>query len=359
MPSQSIILTALPNGFSSDGKLRLSVLISPRLDPQLAPTTLNSFADFTVWPTTISGAKFTVQLGTKSVVLSAADFDPTIGTPDLKTWTALFPETTYVRPFSMRDHSADAIVSYDTAGMNAIVAGLYGKLTESAGADLPTMTELLADPNIASLVDSVQAIDVKFWDKENRGPDGAGMLSSFRNEKWKGLDGLAAQLAAFQLFHTPPTKPMKQSVTRTDDPRIRASWQTHNKATLDAAKAVAELDFHQIVAAMNQYPTLLRHLGLVLDFTIARSAFATGADLPLTVSADLPAPRIEPADTKLRVRRRSASPLRARDSRRRSSSRHRVRRRLRRSSRSRTDCSNSTRSILRCCRRTSMAQATS
>lgn len=308
MPSQSIILTALPNGFSTEGDLRLSVLISPRLDPQLAPKKLSSFADFAAWPTTISDARFTVKLGTKTVVLTSADFDRTLGMPDLETWSALFPATTFVRPFSMRDHSADAVVSYDTAGMNAIVAKVYAKLTESAGADLPTISELLADANIARLVESVKAIDQQFWDSDNRGPDIAGMLRSYRNENWKGLDRLTAELAAFQLFHTPPSKPSKQEVTRTDDPRIKASWQTHDKVKLDAARAVAELDFHQIVAAMNQYPTLLRRLGLVLDFTIARGAFNAGADLPLTVTADIPRPRIDPSATKLRVTHRTASP---------------------------------------------------
>src|ERR1700754_2025769 len=124
--------------------------------------------------------------------------------------------------------------------MNRLVAGLYAKLTAGATDELPTMTELLGDPDIASVVDGVKAIDVKFWDKATRGPDGAGMLHSFRDEKWKGLDAQTAQLAAFQLFHTPPTRPSKQSVERTDDARIKASWQTHNQATFDAAKAVAE-----------------------------------------------------------------------------------------------------------------------
>ena len=33
------------------------------------------------------------------------------------------------------------------------------------------------------------------------------------------------------------------------------------------------IDFHEIVTAMNQYPTLLRRLGLVVDLLVPRDAF--------------------------------------------------------------------------------------
>ena len=40
---------------------------------------------------------------------------------------------------------------------------------------------------------------------------------------------------------------------------------------------------------MNSYPTLLRRLGLVVDFVIDRTAFALAADAPLQTTVEFPA----------------------------------------------------------------------
>jgi len=307
MPLQSILATALPNGFTGDGKLRLSVLVSPRLEPQLAPAELRSFVDFAAWPTTLAAAKFTVQLGAKKVTLTGKDFDATIGVPDIATWTALFPGTTFVRSFAMHDHSDDTVVSYDTAGMAEFVGRLYGQLTAAATGQLPTIAELLANPEIATLVGAVEEIDGQFWNADRHTRDVPELFDGYR-DGFKGLKPLSAPFAAFQVFHTPPSAPVQQTAQRPDDDRLAATWQTHKRAEFDAAKAVKDLDFHQMVAAMNQYPTLLRRLGLVVDFVIPRTAFDAGADLPLSVDVVLPAPKAEVRDTKLRVVQRNAAP---------------------------------------------------
>ena len=64
MAQQSFMWTALPNGYTPDGKsLRLSVLLSPRLDPAHPDPTspslprLDSFyPDWEDWPSTIKKA---------------------------------------------------------------------------------------------------------------------------------------------------------------------------------------------------------------------------------------------------------------------------------------------------------------
>ena len=52
MARQSLMWTALPNGYSADGtSLRVSVLLSPRLEPQAQPNALSSFfPDWEDWP---------------------------------------------------------------------------------------------------------------------------------------------------------------------------------------------------------------------------------------------------------------------------------------------------------------------
>ena len=74
MAKQSFIWTALPNGFTSDGKsLRVSGLLSPRLDPQADPQKLESFyPDWKDWPATLSGATFEITYGSTSVSIPAS-----------------------------------------------------------------------------------------------------------------------------------------------------------------------------------------------------------------------------------------------------------------------------------------------
>ena len=55
MAKQSLIWTALPNGYSDDGaSLRVSVLLSPRLDAEADAEVLKSFfPDWEDWPKTL------------------------------------------------------------------------------------------------------------------------------------------------------------------------------------------------------------------------------------------------------------------------------------------------------------------
>ena len=112
MPTQSLLFTTLPNGFTADGSsLRLSVLVSIRLDAQNEPAVLRTFPDFASWPKTLAGAAFSIRAGGTTVKLGPEHVDRTIGMPDDATWKALFPSTTPVRAFLLRDRSQDTVVS--------------------------------------------------------------------------------------------------------------------------------------------------------------------------------------------------------------------------------------------------------
>jgi hypothetical protein len=51
---------------------------------------------------------------------------------------------------------------------------------------------------------------------------------------------------------------------------------------------VKQLDFHQIVASMGSYPTLLRRLGLVVDMLLDPAGFTAGSDVDLSVEVTFP-----------------------------------------------------------------------
>ncbi len=97
-------------------------------------------------------------------------------------------------------------------------------------------------------------------------------------------------LARMQLFHTPPSRAEPVTRTRTDDPRIDATYVEHAQTKLPADTDFAkELDFHKIVAAMNSYPTVLRRLGLVVDLVVDRDRYADYPDSLLWAEVTFPA----------------------------------------------------------------------
>src|SRR2546428_6283499 len=112
MAKQSLLWTALPNGYSDDGKsLRVSLLLSPRLDAEADPDQLASFPDFVDWPGTLSDTKFVIHFGGDLVAIAGNDFigknriDDRLAAPDSNVWAALLPDTTFVQGYKFRDLS--------------------------------------------------------------------------------------------------------------------------------------------------------------------------------------------------------------------------------------------------------------
>jgi hypothetical protein len=304
MPVQSLIWTVLPNGVTADGTgLRFSVLVSPRLEPQSAPARLSSFADFVDWPSTLAASTVTLNLGTVSLPLTAAHVDGTIGVPDSKVWAALLPATTRVESFVMKEHADTKVLSFDAVAMHTVLQQLYATMTVAAGVDLPAITEL--QTVLKPVIDGVRAVDGLKQDTRSPGRDVDGERDTWASSGFKGLPGLGAQLATFQLFHTPASRQTSQTYTPADE-RNAVTWRTHERATIDAEAFVASLDFHRIVSAMNQYAPLLRRLGLVLDYVVPRGTVANAPNLPVSVTVKLPTAPTLPAAQ--RVSRRDAAP---------------------------------------------------
>jgi hypothetical protein len=318
MAKQSILWTALPNGYSDDHQsLRVSLLVSPRLEPDLEPQ-LKSFPDFVDWPATVAQSRFVLHFdGQPEVSVGGQDFigptriDDRLGLPDSDVWTKLFPATTFVRGFQFRDLTSHSVLSYPAAELGALVRDLYSNLAAGALDQLPTASTFLSDAGWTKLLTAIARNDERFT---NIAQDKAGRLTAirdvrkqfdqFRNGAFANQD-IASQLARFQLFHTPPATPRhdKYDKAAPEGAKSRAEWLGYEQATLpEPDQFQDEIDFHQIVAAMNQYPTLLRRLGLVVDLLIAREALVAAADAPLWVEVILPqgAPNV--------ARTRDASP---------------------------------------------------
>lgn len=311
MARQTLLWTALPNGYSDDGKsLRVSVLLSPRLDPEADPQELGSFPDFIDWPTTVASTTFVIHYGAESVSIAGTDttgknrVDDQLGLADPDVWTALLTETTFVQGYAFRDLSTSSVLSYEASRMDDLVRNLYSRLAASAQDQLPKVSAILGDPAWQALLNAVARNDEQFTDRNQYRDDKdrrAGLrdpVKQFSDFKkgFRDLSGLERDLALFQLFHTPPSTPKIEKYPQPPDPKsdpakAEARWLTYERTDLpDKNDFQKQIDFHQIVTAMNQYPTLLRLLGLVVDLVIDKKAFNPSPNALLWAEVKLPPP---------------------------------------------------------------------
>src|SRR3954454_12441154 len=197
MAVQKLLWTALPNDMTRDGAgLRVSVLLSPRLEPEGDPMLLGTFREWLDWPGTLARATFTVDYaGTKATVamgeLAAPDrVDDAIGLPDSAAWTALFgPELPVVgAPFT--DHSSKHVVSYETAKLAAYAEGLYGALAPASDGPLPTVAQLLDTPGWDGLLSNVALIArEQRVDRRTGVRETAHDFATYRDNRFKQMEG--------------------------------------------------------------------------------------------------------------------------------------------------------------------------
>src|ERR1700693_1167447 len=97
MATQTLTFVVLPNGTSSNGELRLSVFLTPRL---AGAAELNSFPDILHWTTQVKnhGLNLKPTDGTHSAVAAVS---PTGLRPDI--WSAIFTPKTLVQPYVIPD----------------------------------------------------------------------------------------------------------------------------------------------------------------------------------------------------------------------------------------------------------------
>lgn len=299
MAKQILFWTALPNGYTEDrNSLKVSLFLTPRLDPEQSPERLSTFPDFVDWPATIRQARFTFHFGALNVTIDGSTtagpnhVDGRLAHADPNIWSALFPETVLVKKGEYRDLTDNKVLSFDAAKMDTIVRDLYSRLAASATDELPTASTILAIPAWNAFVDAISRLDGddRLVDFHSGIRDTKNQFEVFRTEDFKSLPGLTRDLAFFQLFHTPASTPrIDRYAVPLDDPRADAQWQGYEQTPLPAKSEFQnQLDFHDYVGAMGQYPTMLRKLGLVIDFVIARTAFNQSPNDLLWVDVELP-----------------------------------------------------------------------
>jgi hypothetical protein len=281
----------LPNGIDQKtGNLQLSVLVSPRLDPGSKAPRLDTFPDFSPWPALFKNAlKFTIQIltfdWTFSADLPAASIkrmppDPAGASPDpdATLWTKIFPPATFVRPHGPTNqakqlasplHSQGGIRSYPVRNIVAYVKGLHQGIASTS----PEQALTPEHPVIAAMVKDlgpVAANDGGIHNTLAAAITGPARVTARTNPSALNLPSSVSK-AGLDFFR------MYAFYARV------SSGATPKGPVAAAAKPGAlPLDFHQMIAALGDFPQILRLLGLIIDLEIPRAGLPADALIRVT-----------------------------------------------------------------------------
>ena len=288
---QTIIWTALPNGVEKTGTeragsekvglagphLRLSVLVSPRLQStSTARVQLSNYPDFLNWPTLLKTMKFTVQFEGKAPLTLA----PVTTELDDTLWTAIFSATTPVDPYQVPAIVDKVIESFPVSNILQRVKEAYQAVgaaspvvlprTSLATAGLLPMQQLMRDlaPPAPRRVEVKRALTTSLASSRARvNPRYLAATSLASHAEMKPL-APAAVIAG------------ETSLAERDWGQFQGYYNGvagHRRPLPTPAALVASLDFHHIVANLQQHPLLMRKLGLIVDLEIPLTEALMGA----------------------------------------------------------------------------------
>ena len=300
MSTQTILWTCLPNGIDKSvtpNVLNLSIIISPRLSGG-ATKTLSDYPQFVDWPATLKAmGKLNIKIG------SAAAISVNLPLFNSALWKAIFPPSTFVRPYVFEDQTPNYVFSYPVSNIANTLKGVYQNVAVNSPLTPPSKVDILEKYEIVDLIPQNPYEDNAFYQLPLSLPLGTELeriLGSMRDQKAKyfppsydsytgNLNGYEvsnqSQYDLFQMavFHQPRTQTVPDSAT---------GYPLTKLGTLPAAADYQNIiDFHQQVASIGKFPALMRELGLVIDLQIPTAGIAfTGG----TINVVLSAPNVTP-----------------------------------------------------------------
>jgi hypothetical protein len=235
---QQIMFTACPNGRSqASGGLMVSVLISPKLDPEGNPQRLDTFPDFLDWPG--KAIQWRVSVG------GGAPINANVMSPAASSnlWTGLFSADTLVRGHVHADYSKHLWWSYPVGHVIDFINNLYQQIALSHPEEFPPV-ELLKENKLEEI------------SHYQRGQDRRPELRRLFLQKLRQDRAL------------PPAAP-----NAPED--FFQLWNFHQPGNLATPPTVPTFDFHEAVALCGEHFGLMRQLGLVVDLEVP-GTFANG-----------------------------------------------------------------------------------
>lgn len=138
MATQKIIFSVIPNGFHSDGKLRVSIVPSFRLTPGAAnEQVLSAFPDVLDWPATIDAVFSGLNVGTPAGTFPLNRIP--LNDPEPEVWNRVFPGDLPVAGYTFNDLSRHKLRSYPVRTIVKFLHTHYGSLAEHNGLERPSL----------------------------------------------------------------------------------------------------------------------------------------------------------------------------------------------------------------------------
>ncbi|WAS91569.1 hypothetical protein [Nannocystis punicea] len=268
MPTTAtIIFTALPNGLvqmEGGQALRLSVFVSPRLGrtepPQEgeSPAPLTDYPDLAVWPDVVATMNWAVRIspqgGGDDLELPAQAAPKSLDSP---LWQAIFPTDHPVPRYRFDDELATLpVVSYPAGALADHVQNSYAELGAKFSRDLPPAWRLEDSQQLGPItrISTQVLIPQPFMGSPTSlEPDevvGLGRRETTRGARKERIASVRNELGE----------------TETNYLLLRAFY--HRVPAGAPYLPPPQLDFHQIVSTLGNYPALLRRLGLVVDLVV-------------------------------------------------------------------------------------------
>ncbi len=268
MVSEAVILTCLPNGVAADGRMKVTAFVTPRLSTgDTHERHLADFPAFVDWPasmaTLLGAGKLAIEI--ENVGVQPADLDPASPALDSATWSLLFDagdvgvfasQPSGSKPVAgFEDLSDRKVRSFPAGNVADQILGLYGDIALNAPSQFPPVTSgrlstLRALGNASrNPAERYAEIEKLFGKDVEAGNEGGGYVR-MQDVPYAERDLIAFVLA--RRYYDRPGKP---------DPKATDPVPPPKKPPLD---------FHRYVAALGDYPRLLRPLGLAVDLLIER-----------------------------------------------------------------------------------------
>lgn len=295
MIKQFVTLIALPNGITgagADRRLHLSVFVAPRLQTDQG-TTLAPF-DFVDWPAHLQPGKvsFSVKVDQGPLVPAEIAAPP----PDPALWKALFTQNTFVRSHTFDRYVHRPMMTYSARDVHAQLRQGYTQVATASPHTTPSHANVMAAfpglhalfasdalNNALPVLSTAPQPSTTFFKTQNTSTLAASVASMIALSR-RQSSTLRAQFAA-TLIPPAMSKAVRVFPAATapgdhyahvllfhfkDSKEKPVSLPKHDQKQNDFEQMI---DFHQMLSSLNDYPTLLRKLGLVIDLSVPLTAF--------------------------------------------------------------------------------------
>jgi hypothetical protein len=304
MHRQTLIWTVVPNGRTANKRLKLSVVVAPRLEILQGPPEASLhiyFPDFADWPAWLKNTvwgQFNIEFVSDKTGVSIATKPAShaIGVqPDSQAWMAVFPDSTIVRSyvFTVEKITIDPIPADNTQIINHL-QGLYSNIGLESAINPPTTETLMRQEFLGALMQQTGLSQGKMGLQQGVNtqssigssfagmPGSAGPAGGMKTMSGKMPPGFSPGGSAgqpMQIFtrnqQLVAGKPVLSSLTSLDVGHAYKPYLGKATATMQRAPNVGALqiqphqyDFHEIVTILREYPDMLRRLGLVIDLEV-------------------------------------------------------------------------------------------